>query len=111
MITKLRMLQFLEANPNKEKQQMHCTEQEVLVCQHVFEGAQPEFVLVDGGQLRIATCSACAETAPAWSKELAPACPHDGIPNQALWALKENFPADGIYQLIGGKYCCTSSVA
>jgi len=77
-----------------------------VVCRHVFEGKMPEMLIIEDSILAVASCFACADAAEATSSpdfHMA-ACPHT-LPGHQLWKLEQNFPTDGIYQLLEGKYC------
>jgi hypothetical protein len=73
---------------------------QTLICQHVFEGAMPELVIIEDAELAVASCFNCAD-----AEAVVPACPHDRIPNKELWQIDRTFPTDGVYQLLEGEYC------
>jgi hypothetical protein len=77
---------------------MHCSEQEVLICQHVFEGSHPDVVVRAANESAVAVCSSCFGVA----EDLTPACPHDGIPNRKLW---EQLPEEnGVFRFLDDQW-------
>ena len=80
---------------------MHCSEQEVLICQHVFEGGHPDVVVrQENESSSIAVCAGCFGVAD----NLAPVCPHDGIPNSKLWEQLPTHSGNGVFRFLDGRY-------
>lgn len=77
------------------------TDNRTIACPHVLEGKMPEMVMVEDAILAVASCFECADQAEATGNPdtFKAVCPHT-LPQHDLWKLDQNFPGDGIYQLL-----------
>ncbi len=105
-----RHLMRLDGTKNRNENDRRKQPVHTLICQHVFQGAVPELVIIEDSEFAVASCFACADKADQMSPEesgslFAPAHRGDrAIPNKELFSIGDHFPNDGIFQLLDGKY-------